>query len=85
MECFLILEMPEEIQSLVVERVASNSLTDLYSLRASCKSMKALTERRRVYHFIDVLSFPWGPNMPPLLLETCYTEGNASTLYIKGV
>ncbi|KAF3500137.1 hypothetical protein F2Q69_00043320 [Brassica cretica] len=47
MDYFLILELPEEIQALVVERVAGNSFTDLYGLRASCKSMKALAERSR--------------------------------------
>ncbi|KAL0666851.1 hypothetical protein Bca4012_029555 [Brassica carinata] len=45
MDYFPILELPEEIQALVVERVAGNSFTDLYGLRASCKSMKALAER----------------------------------------
>ena len=36
MEYFPILEMPEEIQALVVEHVAGNSFQDLYGLRASC-------------------------------------------------
>ncbi|KAG2246231.1 hypothetical protein Bca52824_085859 [Brassica carinata] len=44
---FPILELPEEIQALVVERVAGNSFTDLYGLRASCKTIKALAERSR--------------------------------------
>ncbi|KAF8110129.1 hypothetical protein N665_0087s0010 [Sinapis alba] len=77
--------MPEKIQGLVVERVTGIYFTDLYSLRASYKSMKALKERRRVYHFFDVLSFPWRLNMPLLLLKTCYAEGNPNTLYMKGV
>ncbi|CAN6825547.1 unnamed protein product [Brassica oleracea] len=47
MDYFPILELPEEIQALVVERVAGNSFTDLYGLRASCMSMKALAERSR--------------------------------------
>ncbi|CAG7870301.1 unnamed protein product [Brassica rapa] len=47
MDYFPILELPEEIQALVVERVAGNSFTDLYGLRASCKTMKALAERSR--------------------------------------
>ncbi|CAN6842957.1 unnamed protein product [Brassica oleracea] len=47
MDYFPILELPEEIQALVVECVASNSFTDLYGLRASCNSMKALAERSR--------------------------------------
>ncbi|KAF3522142.1 hypothetical protein F2Q69_00046846 [Brassica cretica] len=41
MNYFPILKLPEEIQALVVERVAGNSFTDLYGLRASCKMMKA--------------------------------------------
>ncbi|CAF1704721.1 unnamed protein product [Brassica oleracea] len=49
MDYFPILELPEEIQALVVERVAGNSFTDLYGLRASCKTMKALAERSREY------------------------------------
>ncbi|KAF8117990.1 hypothetical protein N665_0007s0039 [Sinapis alba] len=62
--------MPEEIQVLVIERVAVNSIKDLFCLKESSKSMKVLGDRRRVYHFYDVLSVPWG---------------NPSTLYLKGV
>ncbi|CAN6899142.1 unnamed protein product [Brassica oleracea var. botrytis] len=85
MEYFPLLELPEKIQGLVVERVARNSFQDLYGLKASSKSMKALAERRGVYHFYDVLSVPWGLNMSSSLLKSCYAEGNPSTLYIKGV
>ncbi|CAN6844995.1 unnamed protein product [Brassica oleracea] len=85
MEYFPLLEFPEEIQALVVERVARNSFQDLYGLKASSKSMKALAERRGVYHFYDVLFVPWGLNMPSSLLKSCYAEGNPSTLYIRGV
>ncbi|CAN6868865.1 unnamed protein product, partial [Brassica oleracea] len=85
MNYFLILELPEEIQALVVERVAGNSFTDLYGLRASCKSMKSLAERSRVTHFYDVLSVPRRLNMPPELFKICYAERNPSTLYVKGV
>ncbi|CAN6972770.1 unnamed protein product [Brassica rapa subsp. trilocularis] len=85
MDYFPILELPEEIQALVVERVVGNSITDLYGLRASCKSIKALAERSRVNHFYDVLSVPWRLNMPPELFKTCYTERNLSTLYMKSV
>ncbi|CAN6873542.1 unnamed protein product [Brassica oleracea] len=46
MEYFPLLELPEEIQALVVERVARNSFQDLYGLKASSNSMKALAERR---------------------------------------
>lgn len=85
MEGFPILEIPEEIQALVVDHVASNSVLDLYNLRATCKSMKALTEHRRVYQLFDVLSLPWGGDMPISFLPICYSEGNPSTRYIKGV
>ncbi|KAF3587886.1 hypothetical protein F2Q69_00031090 [Brassica cretica] len=85
MDYFLILELPEEIQALVVERVASNSFQDLYGLRASCKLIKALADRRSVCHFYDVLYVPCGLNMPAELLKTCYVERNPSTLYMKGV
>nr|VDD31680.1 unnamed protein product [Brassica oleracea] len=85
MKYFSLLELPEEIQALVVERMARNSFQDLYGLEASSKSMKALAERRGVYHFYDVLSVPWELNMPSSLLKSCYAEGNSSTLYIKGV
>ena len=44
MEYFPLLELPEEIQALVVERVTRNSFQDLYGLKASSKSMKALAE-----------------------------------------
>ncbi|KAG2280914.1 hypothetical protein Bca52824_052134 [Brassica carinata] len=85
MDYFLILELPEEIEALVVERVAGNSFTDLYGLRASCKTMNALAERSRVNHFYDMLSVPRRLNMPPELFKTCYAERNPSTLYMKGV
>ncbi|KAF3552291.1 hypothetical protein DY000_02004366 [Brassica cretica] len=85
MEYFSFLELPEEIQALVVERVARNSFQDLYGLKASSKPMKALAERRGVYYFYDVLSVPWGLNMPSQLLKSCYAEGNPRTLYIKGI
>ncbi|KAF2606242.1 hypothetical protein F2Q68_00043634 [Brassica cretica] len=71
--------------ALVVERVAGNSFTDLYGLRASCKRMKALAERSTVNHLYDVLSIPRRLNMPPELFKTCYAERNPSTLYMKGV
>ncbi|KAG2238905.1 hypothetical protein Bca52824_089765 [Brassica carinata] len=83
MEYFPLLELFKK--TLVVERVARNSFQDLYGLKASSKSMKALAERRGVYHFYDVLYVPWELNMPSSLLKSCYTEGNPSTLYIKGV
>ncbi|KAF8094284.1 hypothetical protein N665_0366s0003 [Sinapis alba] len=72
MENFPILEMPEEIQVLMVECVAESS-----------RSMKALGDRRRVYHFYDLLSVPWGLNMPTEFLRSCYAERNPSTLYLK--
>ncbi|KAG2313886.1 hypothetical protein Bca52824_017008 [Brassica carinata] len=62
MEYFSLLEFPEDIQALVVERVACNSICDLYCIRETSKWMKALADRRRVYHFFDVLSVPWGLN-----------------------
>ncbi|CAN6847187.1 unnamed protein product [Brassica oleracea] len=46
MDYFPILELPEEIQALVVERVAGNSFQDLYGLRAYCKLIKALVDWR---------------------------------------
>ncbi|CAN6927923.1 unnamed protein product [Brassica oleracea] len=49
MDYFPILELPEEIHALVVEHVAGNSFTNLYGLRASCKTMKALAERSKEY------------------------------------
>ncbi|KAJ4895287.1 Uncharacterized protein Rs2_22081 [Raphanus sativus] len=85
MEFFPLLELPEEIQAVVVERVARNSIQDLYGLKASSRLMKALAERRGVYHFLDVFSVPLGLNMPSELLQACHAEGNPSTLYIKGV
>ncbi|KAJ4881832.1 putative F-box protein [Raphanus sativus] len=84
MKEFLILSLPEVILALVVERVAANSFEDLYRLRTTCKSMKALTELPGVYASVDVFNFPRYVPMSRLL-QTCYVEGNPSTLYIKGV
>ncbi|CAN7077023.1 unnamed protein product [Brassica oleracea var. botrytis] len=58
MDYFSILELPEEIQALVVECVAGNSFQDLYGLRASCKLINALADQRSVCHFYDVFSVP---------------------------
>ncbi|KAG2289466.1 hypothetical protein Bca4012_029473 [Brassica carinata] len=69
----------------MVERAARNSIQDLFGLKASSRSLKALAEGRGVYHFLDVLSVPWGLNMSSELLKACYAEGNTSTLHIKGV
>ncbi|KAF3595306.1 hypothetical protein DY000_02021777 [Brassica cretica] len=46
--------MPEEIQGLVVERVTGHSFKDLYGLRASCKLMKALAERRTFFFTLNL-------------------------------
>ncbi|CAG7901416.1 unnamed protein product [Brassica rapa] len=51
MEYFPLLELPEDLQAMVVERVARNSFQDLYRLRASSRSMKALAEMRRGVQF----------------------------------
>ncbi|CAN6867814.1 unnamed protein product [Brassica oleracea] len=51
MEYFSLLELSEELQAMVVERVARNSFQDLYSLKASSRSMKALAELRRGVQF----------------------------------
>ncbi|CAN7099349.1 unnamed protein product, partial [Brassica rapa subsp. narinosa] len=50
-EYFPLLELPEDLQAMVVERVARNSFQDLYRLRASSRSMKALAEMRRGVQF----------------------------------
>ncbi|KAL0802405.1 hypothetical protein Bca101_057581 [Brassica carinata] len=84
MEYIPLLELPKDIQALVVERVARNSILDLFCVRESSKWMKALADRRRVYHFFDVLSVPWDLDMPSQFLKTCYEEGNPSTIYLKG-
>ncbi|KAJ4881831.1 Uncharacterized protein Rs2_38886 [Raphanus sativus] len=85
MKEFLVLSLPEVSQALVVERVAANSFEDIYRVRTTCKSMKALTELPGVYASFDVFNFPWYVPMSRLLLQTCYVEGNPTTLYINDV
>lgn len=58
MKFFPLLELPEEIQAVVVERAARDSIQDLFRLKASSRSMKALAERRGVYHFPMFYPFP---------------------------
>ena len=58
MEQFLVTALPEDIQARVAECVAANSVADLYRLRATCKSMKELTDRAGVYAALDVFTFP---------------------------
>ncbi|KAL0742303.1 hypothetical protein Bca4012_083816 [Brassica carinata] len=84
MKYFPLLELSEDIQELVVERVARKPILDLFCVTESSKWMKALADRRRVYYFFDVLFVPWDLNMPSHFLKTCYEEGNPSTIYIKG-
>ncbi|XP_018463987.2 F-box protein At2g35280-like [Raphanus sativus] len=84
---FPIENLPTDLQGLVVQRVVHNGCKDLFRLRATCKSMRALTDDAEVYASLDMLSIPWripGFMLPPLL-KRCYQEGNPSTLYIKGV
>ncbi|KAG2330192.1 hypothetical protein Bca52824_001372 [Brassica carinata] len=82
---FPILMLPTEIQALVVERVAHNSFADLYRLRVTCKSMRALADDRGVYASFDLFKHPWNVRIRNRLLRRCFREGNPSTLYIKGV
>ncbi|CAG7877243.1 unnamed protein product [Brassica rapa] len=49
MEYFPLLELPEDLQAMVVERVARNSFQDLYRLGASSGSMKALARDATIY------------------------------------
>ncbi|CAF1982551.1 unnamed protein product [Brassica napus] len=81
MKYFPLLELPEEIQALVVERVARNSFQDLYGLKASSKSMKALAERRGVYHFYDFF-FAFGLKEKGLsLMKRAVDAGYERTVY----
>ncbi|CAN7135922.1 unnamed protein product [Brassica rapa subsp. narinosa] len=84
MEYFPLLELPEEIQALVVERVARDSFQDLYGLKASSKSMKALAERHGVYYFYDVLSVPW-ELMPSQLEIQAHLKRAADAGYKRAV
>ncbi|KAJ4885534.1 F-box protein [Raphanus sativus] len=82
---FSILSLPTEVQALVVQRVTQNSFGDLYRLRATCKSMQALGDDRRVYATLDFFKHPSNVRMSRRLLARSLREGNRSTLYIKGV
>ncbi|CDY19884.1 BnaC09g31500D [Brassica napus] len=82
---FPILDLPSVVQALVVERVANNSFADLYRLRSTCKSMRALADDGGVYASFDLYNYPWYLGTQHLLLRRCYEEGNPSTLYVKGV
>lgn len=82
---FVILSLPIEIQTLVVERIAHNSLVDLYRLRATCKSLRALVDDVGVYALFDMFKDPLYVGMGYLLLRRCYDAGNPSIVYIKGL
>ncbi|KAL0702066.1 hypothetical protein Bca4012_058188 [Brassica carinata] len=82
---FPILSLPQEIQVLVVERVAANSFVDLYRVRATCKSLCALSYGVGVYASADMFKHPFHPGFEDRLLGRCYDAGNPSTFYIKGV
>ncbi|CAN6859673.1 unnamed protein product [Brassica oleracea] len=82
---FPILSLSAEVQALVVQRVAHNSSEDLYRLRATCKSMRALADDGGIYAAFDLFKFPWYVGKRNLLLRRCFEEANPSTLYVKGV
>ena len=82
---FPILSLPAEVQALVVQRMAHNSIADLYILRATSKFMRALANNGGVYAAFDLFKFPWYVGKRNLLLRRCFEEGNPSTLYVKGV
>ena len=82
---FPILSLPQEIQVSVVERVAANSFVDLYRVRATCKSLCALSYGVGVYASVDMFKHPFHPGFEDRLLRRCYDAGNPSTFYIKGV
>ncbi|KAF2574011.1 hypothetical protein F2Q70_00005045 [Brassica cretica] len=82
---FPILDLPSVVQALVVKRVANNSFADLYRLRSTCKSMRALADDGGVYASFNLYNYPWYLGTQHLLLRRCYEEGNPSTLYVKGV
>ncbi|KAL0684193.1 hypothetical protein Bca4012_051041 [Brassica carinata] len=85
MEQFLVTALPEDIQARVAECVAANSVADLYRLRATCKSMKELTDRAGVYAALDVFTFPSYLHVSNLVMQACYANGNPSTLFLKGI
>ncbi|WZZ48973.1 hypothetical protein YC2023_049080 [Brassica napus] len=82
---FPILDLPPVLQALVVQRVAKNSFADLYRLRSTCKSMRALADKGGVYASFHLFNYPWSLGRRHTLLRRCYEEGNPSTLYVKGV
>ena len=84
MEQFLLTALPEEIQATVAECVAANSVADLDRLRATCKSMKELTDRDGVYAALDVFTLPSHVSVSNLVMQACYANGNPSTLFLKG-
>ncbi|KAG2328460.1 hypothetical protein Bca52824_011188 [Brassica carinata] len=84
MQEFPILSLPTEIQALLVEHVAHNSLVDLYRLPATCKSLRALADGVGVYASFYMFKVPLYV-VGYLLLRRCYDAGNPSTLYIKDV
>ncbi|CAN6891243.1 unnamed protein product [Brassica oleracea] len=79
------LDLPSEIQQLIVSCVAKKSFQDLYRLRSTCKSMRALADTPDVYSSFDLYKYPWWTGLCDTLLRRCYDVGNPSTLYIKGV
>ncbi|KAG2306565.1 hypothetical protein Bca52824_026313 [Brassica carinata] len=74
MQEFPILSLPTEIQALVVERVAHNSLVDLYRLCATRKS--SVGRGVGVYASLDMFKDPLYVGMGYLLLRRCYDAGN---------
>ncbi|KAF2604423.1 hypothetical protein F2Q70_00024873 [Brassica cretica] len=85
MVAYPILDLPLVLQALVVQRFAKNFFADLYRLRSTCKSMRALADECGMYASFDLFNYPWYLGRRHTLLRRCYEEGNPSTLYVKGL
>ncbi|KAF3527786.1 hypothetical protein DY000_02040302 [Brassica cretica] len=85
MEYLPLLELPEEIHALVVERVACNSFQDLYGPQSIVQVDESVSRAAQCILFLRCVICSLGLNMPSQMLKSCYAEGNPSTLYIKGV
>jgi len=69
------LDLPSEIQQLIVSCVAKNSFQDLYRLRSTCKSMRTLADTPDVYSSFDLYKYPWWTGLRDTLLRRCYDIG----------
>ncbi|KAL0796337.1 hypothetical protein Bca101_067714 [Brassica carinata] len=80
-----LLSLPDELQEKVVQNVARGSITDLATVKLTCKQLKEVSERPSVYRAFDLVNVPQDllDRMPRRFFLECFRHDNPDAIYIK--